>query len=153
MEESNPSMTASKLAKKMGKPYKQDRHSIWVEVPAKKIKEALEEVRKVTERISDLSVFDSGKDLEVTYRFFFSGSVLNIKTRIDTEKPRLPSCTRLFHGALLIEREQHEMFGVFFYGHPNQDRLLFADSTPEKPLRKKILPEKAKCDARSDSND
>jgi NADH:ubiquinone oxidoreductase subunit C len=127
------------LANKLGKPYKQDRVSVWVEVPAKDIRKALEEARKSVERISDLSVYDAGKNrLEVTYRFFISGTVLNIKTSITAGNPRLPTCTGLFPGALLIEREQHEMFGLNFSGHPNLEKVLFADSTPEKPLRKKI---------------
>jgi len=131
------SMTAAAVAKKLGKPYKQDKHFVWVGVKPKDVKNALETVREATERISDISVFDAGKELEVTYRFFIGGVVLNVKTRIAADRPRLPTCTRLFPGALLIEREQHEMFGVFFYGHPNLDNVLFSESTPKRPLRRK----------------
>jgi len=137
-------MTASAMAKKLGKPYKQDRHSVWVEVKPKDVKSVLEEIRKATERISDISVFDAGKELEATYRFFLGGMVLNVKTRIEAERPRLPTCTRLFPGALLMEREQHEMFGVFFYGHPNLDNVLFSESTPKRPLRRKYSPAEGK---------
>ena len=122
-----------------GKPYKQDKHSVWVEVPADGIRKALETVQTATERISDLSVYDAGNgSLEVMYRFFVSGAVLTLKTLIPAHNPRLPTCTGLFPGALLFEREQHEMSGVLFYGHPGLDKVLFADSTPERPLRKKI---------------
>ena len=137
-------VTALTIAKNLGKPYKQDRVSVWVEVAAKDIRKALETVKEATERISDLSVYDAGNGrLEVMYRFFVSGAVLTVKTVIPAHSPRLPTCTGLFPGALLMEREQHEMFGVYFGGHPGLDKVLFANSTPEKPLRKKI-PEKGK---------
>jgi NADH:ubiquinone oxidoreductase subunit C len=132
--------TAPILAKKIGKPYKQDKGAIWLEVKSMDIKKAWETVHEATERITDISVYDTGENrLEVMYRFYVGGAVLNIKTCISAEKPGLPTCTDLFPGALMMEREQHDMFGVFFYGHPNLEPVLFADSTPKAPLRKKIV--------------
>lgn len=126
------------ILKKIGKPYKKDKRSVWVEVKPDNLRKALETVREVDERISDLSVYDTGGGkLEATYRFFISGAVLNLKTSTSEDRPRLPTCTDLFPGALLIEREQHEMFGIVFSGHPKLDKVLFADSTPETPLRKR----------------
>jgi NADH:ubiquinone oxidoreductase subunit C len=133
------------LAKKIGKPYKQDKWSVWVEVKPADLRKALEAVREVDERISDLSIYDTGSGkLEATYRFFINGIVLNLKTSMPEDKPRLPTCTGLFPGALLIEREQHEMFGIVFQGHPSLDRIMFTDSTPETPLRRKSAPLPAK---------
>ncbi|RLI96223.1 MAG: NADH-quinone oxidoreductase subunit C, partial [Candidatus Aenigmatarchaeota archaeon] len=45
-------------------------------------------------------------------------------------------CTKLFPGASMMECEQYEMFGIKFKGHPLLQRLLFADTTPETPLRR-----------------
>jgi len=130
---------------KLGKVYKQDKRAVWIDVPSKDIMKALGEVRKATERISDISIYDTGKGLlEVMYRFFISGTVLNIKTRINDVKPRINTAVRLFPGALLFEREQHEMFGVWFSGHPGLDKVLFAKTTPETPLRKKCILDKMK---------
>ena len=131
-------LTALSLANKISKPYKQDKWSVWVEVKPKDIKKALEIVRQDIRRISDLSIYDTGKGkLDVMYRFFISGVILSIKTSIPASNPRIATCTELFPGALMIEREQHEMFGIYFSGHPNLEKIMFTDSTPDKPLRKK----------------
>jgi len=128
----------SKLVQNIGKAYKQDSRSVWVELPSSGIMKALQSVRDATERISDITTYDNGKGrLELTYRFCIEGVVLNVKTAVSSKDPKLPTCTSLFPGALLVEREQHEMFGVVFTGHPGLKGLLFAGNTPETPLRKR----------------
>ena len=140
--------SAMKLAGRIGKIYKKSRRAVFVEVHSKDIMKGLQEVRKATERISDLSAYDTGKgQFEVMYRFCLGGSVLNIKTRVAADRPVLPTCTGLFPGALLFEREQHEMFGVHFSGHRGFGKVLHADSTPETPLRKDMAGKKEGMDA------
>ncbi|RLI97675.1 MAG: hypothetical protein DRO99_02755, partial [Candidatus Aenigmatarchaeota archaeon] len=65
------------LAKKLGKVYKQNDSSVWIDVPSKDIMKTLELVRKVTERISDITTYDNGKGmLEIMYRFVIDGTPL-----------------------------------------------------------------------------
>ena len=125
------------VAGKLGK-HVERKGSVWVDIPSSRIARALKQVRQATERISDLCVYDTGKGmLEVMYRFVLGNrDILTIRTKIRSNNPKLPTCTGLFPGALLFEREQHEMFGVQFSGHPGLDKCLYADSTPKTPLRK-----------------
>lgn len=50
-------------------------------------------------------------------------SRIRIKTLVDEITP-LPSITNLYHGANWMERETWDMFGIFFYNHPDLRRIL-----------------------------
>ncbi len=125
------------MAKIGGSIYRQDSRSVWIDVSSKDIMKALDIVREATPRISDLSVYDDGKRFfEVMYTFVIGNRQLTIRTRTSRSAPGLPTCTRLFPGALFFEREQFEMFGIVFEGHPRMERLLYAGNTPKEPLKK-----------------
>jgi NADH-quinone oxidoreductase subunit C len=61
---------------------------------------------------------------------------LTVKTRIARDAPTCPSLTGLFRGALWMERECYDLFGVRFEGHPDLRRLLLPDDWEGYPLRK-----------------
>jgi NADH:ubiquinone oxidoreductase subunit C len=60
---------------------------------------------------------------------------LTLKTRVAREAP-CPSLTGLYRGALWMERECHELFGIRFEGHPDLRRLLLPEDWEGYPLRK-----------------
>ena len=60
---------------------------------------------------------------------------LTLKTRVAREVP-CPTLTGLFRGALWMERECHELFGIRFEGHPDLRRLLLPEDWEGYPLRK-----------------
>ena len=60
---------------------------------------------------------------------------LTLKTRVARDVP-CPSLTGLYRGALWMERECHELFGVPFAGHPDLRRLLLPEDWEGFPLRK-----------------
>ena len=60
---------------------------------------------------------------------------LTLKTRIARDAP-CPSLTGLYRGALWMERECHELFGIRFEGHPDLRRLLLPEDWEGYPLRK-----------------
>jgi NADH-quinone oxidoreductase subunit C len=66
------------------------------------------------------------KGFEIYYHFSDdpSGLILNLHVVLDTEKPEIESITPLFEAANWIEREMHELFGIDFVNHPNQEKLL-----------------------------
>jgi NADH-quinone oxidoreductase subunit C len=65
-----------------------------------------------------------------------SGLGLTLKTRIAREPATCPSLTGLYRGALWMERECYDLFGIRFEGHPDLRRLLLPDDWEGYPLRK-----------------
>jgi len=63
---------------------------------------------------------------EIFYHFSYdqTGLILNLHVVLDMEKPEIESITPLFEAANWIEREMHELFGINFLNHPNQEKLL-----------------------------
>jgi NADH:ubiquinone oxidoreductase subunit C len=62
---------------------------------------------------------------------------LTLKTRVARDAP-CPTLTGLYRGALWMERECRELFGIPFEGHPDPRRLLLADEFEGYPLRKEF---------------
>jgi len=60
---------------------------------------------------------------------------LTLKTRVARDAP-CPTLTGLYRGAIWMERECHELFGIPFEGHPDLRHLLLADGWEGYPLRK-----------------
>ncbi|MEM0076613.1 MAG: NADH-quinone oxidoreductase subunit C [Thermoproteota archaeon] len=64
--------------------------------------------------------------------------VVNVKTYIGREDPRISSVSSIFKVAELYEREVFDLLGIKFIGHPNLKRILLPEDVPEDyhPLRK-----------------
>ena len=60
---------------------------------------------------------------------------VRLQAWIDDGEP-LPSVIRVWPGADFYEREQFDMMGIAFDGHPNLKRLLMDDDWEGHPLRK-----------------
>jgi NADH-quinone oxidoreductase subunit C len=65
-----------------------------------------------------------------------TGLGLTLKTRIPREPAVCPSLSGLFKGALWMERECYDLFGIRFEGHPDLRRLLLPEDWEGYPLRK-----------------
>ena len=59
-----------------------------------------------------------------------------VKTSVPRDRPRLPSVASLWKNADWLEREQYDLFGVVFEGHPDLRRLLLPDDWVGHPMRK-----------------
>jgi NADH-quinone oxidoreductase subunit C len=79
------------------------------------------------------------KQYELIY-FFWSLTkkvMIETRTRVEGDNPSIDSICDLFPGLDWHEREIHEMFGVFFKGHPNMNLLILPDELEGAyPLRK-----------------
>jgi len=66
------------------------------------------------------------RGFEIHYHFSkdSDGLILNLHVTLDRDKPEIESLSNMFNASNWIEREMHELFGINFLHHPNQDKLI-----------------------------
>ena len=83
--------------------------------------------------------FPKEKQIEVTYHFgSMEGAglrriILAVALRVPSSNPEVASLIELYPSANLHEREQAEMLGIVFKGHPNLTRLLLPEDWTDIP--------------------
>lgn len=84
----------------------------------------------------------SKRGFEVHYHFSkdISGLILNLHVILDMKNPEVESLSNMFNASNWIEREMHELFGINFLNHPNQDKLISEGNWAEGvyPYRKEF---------------
>lgn len=93
--------------------------------------------------LSAITGIDVGSKIEVIYHLTRGDLVLSLKVKTSKKNPVLPSIVNLIPGAVLYEREVHELFGVTFEGNPDLSPLLLPDKWPSDiyPMRKEWSPQ------------
>lgn len=89
--------------------------------------------------LSTITGSDLGEELELIYHLACKGAIeLSIRITIPESHPVVPTITDLIQGAVLYEREVHDMLGVVFEGHPDLSPLILPEGWPQDvyPLRK-----------------
>jgi Ni,Fe-hydrogenase III component G len=88
------------------------------------------------------SALQTKKGFEIHYHFSADhiGLILNIHVILDKDNPQIESLSNMFNASNWIEREMHELFGINFINHPNQEKLLSEGNWAEGvyPLRKEF---------------
>lgn len=88
------------------------------------------------------SAVHTRKGFEIYYHFSLdtTGLVLSLHVILDREKPRIESLSNMFSASNWIEREMHELFGIDFINHPNQEKLISEGNWAEGvyPYRKEF---------------
>lgn len=88
------------------------------------------------------SAVHTRKGFEIYYHFSLDseGLILSLHVILDMEKPRIESLSNMFSASEWIEREMHELFGIDFLNHPNQEKLLSEGNWAEGvyPYRKEF---------------
>jgi len=66
------------------------------------------------------------KGFEILYHFSKddTGLILNLQVILDQAKPNIESLSNMFNASNWIEREMHELLGINFLNHPNQEKLI-----------------------------
>jgi NADH:ubiquinone oxidoreductase subunit C len=68
-----------------------------------------------------------------------SSQILALSTRVDRNDSTLPTLINIFESAEYHERETFEMLGVYFEGHPRNERFLLPEDWADiPPLRKEF---------------
>jgi len=82
------------------------------------------------------------KGFEIHYHFSCdeTGLILNIHVILNSENPKIESLSNMFSASNWIEREMHELFGINFLNHPNQEKLISEGNWAEGvyPYRKEF---------------
>ena len=88
------------------------------------------------------SALHTKEGFEIHYHFSKdeAGLILNIHVLLDKNKPEIESLSNMFNASNWIEREMHELFGINFLNHPNQEKLISEGNWAEGiyPLRKEF---------------
>jgi NADH/F420H2 dehydrogenase subunit C len=88
--------------------------------------------------LSCISGVDMLDHLETVYhlRSLTRGQLLQLKVRLDAEKPEVDSVVSVWPTANWLERETYDLFGIRFTGHPDLRRMLLDDDFEGYPLLK-----------------
>ena len=88
--------------------------------------------------LSCVSGVDMLDHLETVYhlRSTTRGQLLQVKVKIDREKPEVDSVVSVWPTANWLERETYDMFGIRFAGHPDLRRMLLDADFEGFPLLK-----------------
>jgi len=89
--------------------------------------------------LSTITGVDLGGGIEVLYHLAYEGAIeLSLGLTVPKNNPSVPTVTDLIPGAVLYEREVHDLLGVNFEGHPDLSPLVLPEGWPQDvyPLRK-----------------
>ncbi len=91
-------------------------------------------------RLSTATAQETYHGLEILYHFSLDKAGIYFCPRIvisDKQNPKVLSITALVPGAVWIEREMFDLWGIEFVGHPRMEQLLTLNSpeNPNQPLR------------------
>ena len=88
------------------------------------------------------SALHTKRGFEIHYHFSKDeiGLILNIHVILSSDNPRVESLSNMFSASNWIEREMHELFGIDFLNHPNQEKLISEGNWAEGvyPFRKEF---------------
>lgn len=88
--------------------------------------------------LSCISGVDMLDHLETVYhvRSISRGQLLQLKVRLENERPEVDSVVSVWPTANWLERETYDLFGIHFAGHPDLRRMLLDDDFEGYPLLK-----------------
>ncbi len=88
------------------------------------------------------SAVHTKRGFEIYYHFSLDteGLILDLHVILDSSRPEIESLSNMFNASNWIEREMHELFGINFLNHPNQDKLISEGNWAEGvyPYRKEF---------------
>lgn len=103
--------------------------------------------------LATITGIDLGNDIGVYYHLRDQTITFNLKVTTPKTDPKLPTILPMIPGAVLYEREIHDLFGVVFEGHPDLSPVILPEGWPKAvyPLRKEwktaaIMAEVAKAE-------
>jgi len=89
--------------------------------------------------LSAITALNTGDSFEVLYHLSGSGILITLRATLPPKDFVIPTITDIIPGALLHEREVHDLFGIKFEGNPDLRPLILPEDWPadNHPMRKK----------------
>ena len=75
-------------------------------------------------------------EFEMTYNLFSIKNKQRVFVKVSIEKPEIATISDIYKGAIFMEREEYDLMGINFLGHPDLRRILLPDFFEGHPLRK-----------------
>ena len=111
-----------------------------IDIPAEKLVEAARALRDELgfDMLTCVTGVDMIDHLESIYHFRALGEdwLLQARVRLTTEHPEVDSLVSLYPSANWLEREQYDMYGITYRGHPDLRRILLEDEFIGHPMLK-----------------
>jgi Ni,Fe-hydrogenase III component G len=129
-----------------GEVMKSEERHLWVNVEAGALRQAVADVKgKLGIRHLATIVAEDMRDHFLVNYVMAGEVVVVLKVRVDREKPEVPSLAPVIDGALVYEREIHDLFGIVPTEHPDLRRQVLPEGWPQGlyPLRKDAVIPKA----------
>jgi len=96
---------------------------LWMDAAQLNVLALAELMKNIEARLTTISAISiENSETEIVYHFAIGGQAVNVKTR--TKANAIPSISKVFKAANWAERENSDLFGVNFTGHPNLKRLI-----------------------------
>ena len=96
---------------------------LWMDAAQLNVLALAELMKNIEARLTTISAISIEKgETEIVYHFAIGGQAVNVKTR--KKANAIPSISKVFKAANWAERENYDLFGVNFTGHPNLKRLI-----------------------------
>ena len=124
-----------------------DRGQVEIQVPTDRIHDTLRALRDEEDfaffYLTDLAPVDYGPGnwFEVVYHLHSDRhpSWLRVRTRVDRQRPHIPTITDLWSGAMFHEREAYDMMGIVFDGNRDLRRIFMPLDYRSFPQRRDFL--------------
>jgi len=96
---------------------------LWMDAAELNVLALAELMKNIQARLTTISAISiENGETEIVYHFAIGGQAVNVKTR--TKANVIASISKVFKAANWAERENYDLFGVNFTGHPNLKRLI-----------------------------
>ncbi|MBS7648049.1 NADH-quinone oxidoreductase subunit C [Candidatus Bathyarchaeota archaeon] len=81
--------------------------------------------------LSAITALNVGNNTEILYHLGGGGILVTLRITIPSNENKISTITDIIPGALLHEREVHDLFGIKFEGHPDLRPLLLPEDWPK----------------------
>lgn len=113
---------------------------IFVDVPVENFKQVFDFAVNVLgfKALTAITGLDETATLAAMYHLASAGTLLNVRTRVPRDNPKLDTVSKIFPNADIFERELIDLFGIQVQGLVEGPRYPLTDDWPkdEFPLRK-----------------